>query len=134
MSTTTLPAPTDMETTARGRVAALAAEHGLPEPVRVHFNPDLWVGYENRRVAALAALGYDKGFIAVYLRARPDVARWAAVLGAQTKTEHEIFEYDDGCWLARWIERFSIAGWLPDIELTVRHHDERWIDPPAATG
>lgn len=110
----------------RARVAAFVAENPVPEPERVHVILDLWADDE-----FMKAICGTVRTATVMVARRSDVATWAAALGAKPSTRHTIFEYDDGSWWAIWTEEFRVAGWLPGVDLTVEHDEDRWIDPPA---
>lgn len=113
------------EATVMARLDALVAKHGLPETSR-HFNPSLWAGDE----FMLEYYGVLR-IMTVRVPVRADVARWAAVLGVEPRTEHTIHEYDDGRWCAVWRESVSVERWLGDVRLSVVHSEDRWIDRPA---
>jgi len=104
----------EVEMIARGRVAELVAVYDLPDPQRVSYLQD-----------------YNIMIVSTHQRA--DVARWGAILGAKATTEHDIYESPkDQSWQVSWTEVVRVRAWLPDLNLTVKHFEARWIDAPAA--
>jgi hypothetical protein len=111
---------------ALARLDALVAEHGL-STVRTHWQ-------EHSADFLSLCPGTDPLTLHVHLAARADVTKWAAVLGVEPKTYQTIYEYEDqdGRWCAVWRETARLARWMPGIELSASHSEDRWIDRPAA--
>jgi len=126
---TTVDIPVVDEPYALARIDALVAEHGLPQPKSIRYNPDWTNGdAELKRICP----DVDPAVLHVTCVARTQVAAWATVLGVATRTEHTIHEYaDDGYrWCAVWAEMTQVRGWLPGVKLSVVHTEDRWIDAP----
>lgn len=123
---TTVDIPVVDEAHARARIDALVCEHALPQPAAVH------VQHYDADFLRLCP-GIDPVVVHVRVNARIDVVQWAAALGVRAETQHTIHEYEGRRWCAVWTEQAQVPGWLPGIQLSVYHPEDRWIDAPAVT-
>ena len=122
MSVSTVDVPADVtETAARAALAELIAKHGLPEPADVRWHE---LNFGTRTI----------GTLSLTASTREHVTAWAEVMHRKVKTEQKIHvaEYAPDDWICFWDTLVALRNWLPNVRLSVSHHELRHAKTTAA--
>ncbi len=120
MTATTLPRRTKGAGLAECWVTTLVDAYGLPEPDRS------WVNYYDDEFLDICP-DIDPAVLMVSVARRADVAVWAAFLGVQSKVSSDVYEYEDGSWIAVMREVAEVPGWQSGVKLRVSWREQRAV-------